>query len=250
MPLDFGTDEYKGSGEYNVLPQDSVVVLRIDLERDKENPDPNSNLFYHSTQPNSNVLYMKWKFTVLNGEFTDTWFRNNQTVAGGSTNATGQSKGAVITGRMARQIIESNRGIRSDATDPNSAAARVLQNDWPDLDGMIFLGKVGVEPASAGYSAKNKLVAGIPPDHKDFYEWRTGGPQAAPAAPMAPMGAPAAAPAPPTAAAAPAGAPGAPAAAPAAPAGGLTGGFAPPPAAASPPAGAPAGGDGQKPDWA
>ena len=232
-PMDFGIDEYAGSGEYDVLPQDSIVPLRVDLERDKENPDPKSSLFYHSNQPNSNVLFMKWKFTVLAGKFKDTWFRNNQTVAGGQINSSGQSKGAVVTGRMARQIIESSRGIRSDATDPNSAAARVLQNDWPDLDGMIFLGKVGIEPAKQGYSAKNKLVAGIPPDKEDWYDWRQGGGTPTAVAPPAVNT--------PNNAAPPATAPlVAPVAVPAA---GLTGGFEPPPAA-------PAGKGGERPDWA
>ena len=44
-PMDFGVDEYAGSGEYDVLPQDSIVPLRVDLERDKENPDPKAVCF-------------------------------------------------------------------------------------------------------------------------------------------------------------------------------------------------------------
>jgi len=233
-PLDFGGEDYAGSGEHEVIPKDTVLTLRLEIERDAANANPASNLFFPSSQPNSNVYFMKWKFVVVNGDHKDSWFRNNQTVQGGTQNGKGQSKGAVVTGRLTRQIIESARGIRSDANDQNSAAARILQNDWADLDGIVFLGKVGVEDASGGYGAKNKLVAGIPPDHKDWFDWHNGPPQAAP------PGAPATqAPAIGTAAAPPG-------AAPANAAGGM--GFTPPPAA---PAGAPAGApDGTRPDWA
>jgi len=234
MPLDLNSDDYAGSGEYEVIPAESVVVMRVELERDKENPDPRTNLFYRSGNPNSNVIFMKWKFTVVGGEYADKWFRNNQTVEGGTLNDKGQSKSAIRTGRLARQITESHRGIRSDASDQNSAAARILQNDWPDLHGMVFLGKVGVEAAKDGFPAKNKMMMGIPPDSKHHYDWRSG--QGAPAAapdPNGPVGPGASVGGQPAPAAAPSG-------------GGLMGGAGLPPAQTA----APAGSGEERPNWA
>ncbi len=143
-----------------------------------------SNIFFKSDKQND-VYYMKWKFIIMAGEYEDTYFWNNQTIEGGKRDKNGQSKGAVITGRMARQIIESARGINKEDKSPEAAAARILQNDWLDLDEIVFLGKVGVEPATGGYPEKNKLVSGIMPGHKDWYEWRSNSGQAMAQAPAA-----------------------------------------------------------------
>lgn len=238
-PLDFSGEQYEGSGEFEVLPAGSIVPLRLDLEKDKENQDSASNLFFASSKQND-VFFMKWKLTVLDGQYTDCHFWNNQTIVGGTVDKNGQSKGGIITGRMTRQIIESARGIHKDDASTEAAAARVLQNDWHDLDKIVFLGKVGVEAASGSYPEKNKLLAGVMPGHKDYYEWRTGSggtvatTPAAAGTGLAPARAPAAA-------------PGAPEATQKASTGGM--GFTPPPAAQQG-GGAAAPSSGERPEWA
>ena len=240
-PLDFSGEQYEGSGEFQVLPANSVVPLILNIERDKENQDPASNLFFASSKQND-VFFMKWKLTVMAGQYKDTHFWNNMTVVGGTRNKNGESMGGVITGRMTRQIIESASGINKEDSSPEAAAARILQNDWLDLDKIIFLGNVGVEAASGSYPEKNKLLSGVMPGHKKWYEWRQGSGGAVAPAPttpaaqgtgLAPAGTPVAAPGAP-------GAPGAP------PAGGM--GFTPPPAAQPGGGAAPEG--GERPEWA
>jgi hypothetical protein len=79
----------------------------------------------------------------------------------------GHEEAADITRRRLRAILESVKGIKPE--DVSEAAKAARNAEYADFDGLRFLCKLGIEPASDRYKAKNVLAEVITPDRK---EWR------------------------------------------------------------------------------
>lgn len=171
--IDFNDEIFESKyKEYSIIPKGSVLPMILYLERDKDNDDQATNIFKESSKDND-VVYINSKCIVTSGEYKGAALWNVLTVKGGQVGGDGKALAPIITGRICRSIIESSRGIASNASDPNSAASRKLKNGWMDLHGLEFLGKVNVIPAKDQYAEKNTLLCGIPPGHKEWYEWRS-----------------------------------------------------------------------------
>jgi hypothetical protein len=80
----------------------------------------------------------------------------------------GHEKAADITNRRLRAILESARGVRPDDNSEAAAQARRVAS-WGEFDGLRFIARVGVEPASNGYKAKNNLIEVITPDRVNWH---------------------------------------------------------------------------------
>jgi hypothetical protein len=86
-------------------------------------------------------------------------------ITGGTTD--GHAQAADITARRLRAILESARGIKP--TDVSEAAKKARVAEYADFDGVRFMAKIGVEPASGDYKAKNFLAEIITPDRKEWH---------------------------------------------------------------------------------
>jgi hypothetical protein len=85
-----------------------------------------------------------------------------------SGTADGHAQAADITRRTLRAILESARGVRPDDKSDAANAARQIEN-WGDLDGVRFIGVLGIEPAQGQYGPRNTLREVITPERKDWH---------------------------------------------------------------------------------
>ena len=102
------------------------------------------------------------EFTVTDGEFANRKFWVLMTLAGDTD---GHQAAARISGSKIRAMIESARGVRPDDMSEKAAEARRVKS-YGDLDGLRFIGKIGLDKSRDGYEPRNTLIAAITPDQK------------------------------------------------------------------------------------
>jgi hypothetical protein len=105
------------------------------------------------------------RLTVVDGEFAKRVFFTLFTVAGTTE---GQAVAADISRRRLRAMLESARNIRPDDESDAAKQARRAES-WGDLDGLRFVGRIGIEPAKENFKAKNILTEVITPDRKEWH---------------------------------------------------------------------------------
>jgi hypothetical protein len=105
------------------------------------------------------------EFTVVGGPYANRKFWDLLTVSG-KTN--GHAQAAEITGSKVRGILESAHNVRRDDNSDVAKRARQIAS-YGDLDGLRFIGRIGVEAAHDNYQAKNVLLEAVTPDRR---EWR------------------------------------------------------------------------------
>ncbi len=122
---------------------------------------------YLTASKSSDVLYLSWEFTVVDGPFARRKFWQNMTVSGGEVNERGESKAWNITKTSMRAMLCSARNVKPDDMSEHATAARRI-NAWADLDGVEFAAKVGISKGNNGYPDRNQIAAVIEPGHKDY----------------------------------------------------------------------------------
>lgn len=133
----------------------------------------------------SDVLYLSWEFTVVDGPYRNRKFWQNMTVAGGEVNEKGESKAWNITKSTLRAMLNSARGVKPDDASPQAAAARRIEC-WRDIERIEFACRVRINPARGDFLASNSIGQVIEPDHKDYAAIMGGtGAGDAPSAPQA-----------------------------------------------------------------
>jgi hypothetical protein len=116
----------------------------------------------------SDVKLLDCEFTVVEGPYARRKFWQNFTVAGGKVDEKGQSKGWNIAKSAFRAMIDSALGL--DPRDESAAAKakRVIQG-LKQLDGIVFVARIMIEPASsANYKDANKLANVVTPDEPQY----------------------------------------------------------------------------------
>jgi hypothetical protein len=111
------------------------------------------------------------EFTVVEGPYAKRKFWENL-ILSGSTD--GHAQASEISRGTIRAIIESAKGIKPQDVSPQARQARTVE--LKDIDGMIFVAKIGVEkgrPRNNGsgenYADRNILAAVVTPDNKDWH---------------------------------------------------------------------------------
>jgi hypothetical protein len=104
------------------------------------------------------------EFIVVEGEHAKRKFWENMVLSGTTD---GHEQAADITKRRLRAILESARGIKP--TDVSEAAKAARNAEYSDFDGMRFMCKLGIEPASKDFKAKNIIAEVITPDRKEWH---------------------------------------------------------------------------------
>jgi hypothetical protein len=105
------------------------------------------------------------EFVVTGGPYVNRKFWTLLTVSGTTE---GHAKAAEITRSRLRAILESARGVRPDDTGEPAKQARQIAS-YGDLNGLRFIGRIGVEPARDNYPAKNVLLEALTPDRRDWH---------------------------------------------------------------------------------
>ena len=104
------------------------------------------------------------EFAIVDGQHASRKFWTLLTLVGTTQ---GHAKAGEISRARIRAILESARGIKPDDKSPTAEKGRQIES-YADLDGLNFIGKIGVEPAQNGYKAKNFLDEVITPDRKSW----------------------------------------------------------------------------------
>jgi hypothetical protein len=85
---------------------------------------------------------------------------------GGTTQ--GHAEAGAISKARLRAILESARGVRPDDRSEQAAAARRITS-FSELDGIRFIGKIGIEPGRGEYQAKNTVAEIITPERAQWH---------------------------------------------------------------------------------
>ena len=145
---------------FDVIPDGTVVVVQMNIRPGNVGE---GGILKRSNEGKAEGLDAE--FIVVEGEHTKRKFWSFMVLSGTTD---GHEQAADITRRRLRAILESVKGIKP--TDVSEAAKAARNAEYADFDGMRFLCKVGVEPASDKYKAKNILAEVITPDRTK--EWR------------------------------------------------------------------------------
>jgi hypothetical protein len=171
-------NEAGGQREFDLIPADTIVPLAIKVRGGGAGPD---GALRRSKDGRSEGLDLE--LTVTDGEYVKRKLWVLLTLQGETE---GHKDAGHIASTVLRAIIESARGIRPDDQSEAAKQQRRLSS-YLELDGLRFVGRVGVEPAKNGYDAKNKLASVVTPDMK---AWKKSGQSAAPAPAVKPSQSP------------------------------------------------------------
>jgi hypothetical protein len=168
---------------FDVIPDRTIATVRMKI---RPGGAGEGGWLRRSKDGNSEAL--DCEFVVLDGEHAQRKFWTLLTVAGVSE---GHTEAAQISGERIRAMLESARGIKPEDKSDAAKQARHITS-YGDLDGLIFIARIGVEPARDGYKAKNRLDHVITPDEKAWHPvTQDPKPAAAPATAASPASAPA-----------------------------------------------------------
>jgi hypothetical protein len=166
------------NAQRSVIPADTIATLHLKVRPGNAGED---NSLTRSKDGNSEAL--DCEFIVVDGPFAKRKFWDRFLINGTTE---GHAQAAEITQSRLRAILESARGIKPDDMSDIAKQARKVAG-FAEFDGLRFIGRVGIEPASDKYPAKNTFLAAVTPDQQDWYQVEQVAKQpGAPAAPAAP----------------------------------------------------------------
>jgi hypothetical protein len=162
-------NEAGGQREFDLIPADTIAVLAIKVRGGGAGPD---GTLRRSKDGRSEALDLE--LTVCDGKFAKHKLWTLLTLQGESE---GHAEAGRIATTLLRAILESARGVRPDDQSEEAKQQRRLES-YLALDGLHFVGRIGIEPARNGYASKNRLASVVTPD---MQAWRKPDQTAAPA---------------------------------------------------------------------
>lgn len=154
MSMDFN-DAESNSG-FDLIPANTVAPMIMTIR-----PGSHGDGGWETASKTSDASYLNVEFVVTGGPYKNRKIWQNFVVSGGKTDENGNSKAGNITRSTLRGILESARRIKPDDMSDEAKAKRVVKG-YGDFSGLEFVGKIGIEKGSEGYSDKNKLLAPVP----------------------------------------------------------------------------------------
>lgn len=144
MSMDFN-DAQPQRGEFDLIPDGAVAPVMINYRGEKRT---NAN----------DASMLDLEFVVTAGEYAKRKMWGYWMIT--SNGSKGHDTAVGITRSRVRGVLESARGIDPVDDSPAGMAGRKL-DDWADLDGMVFLAKIGIEKGTGEYKDKNVVVAAL-----------------------------------------------------------------------------------------
>lgn len=157
MTFDMNDVAPQQSGD--LIPDGTFAKLRMSIRKGGSDgmSEVDRGLLKASNQPGSDVLMLDAEFTVMEGPHARRKFWQNFTVQGGKLDEQGQSIGWKISKGVFRAMIDSALGLNPDDMSEAARARRVLRG-LVDLDGIVFVAKIQIEPSrTPGYKDANRL---------------------------------------------------------------------------------------------
>lgn len=164
MSFDFGDAATQGGN--TLIPKNTIARLHMAIR-----PGGHGEGGWLRMNKAGNALMLDCEFTVVDGQYARRKFWGLFTVEGETE---GQQKAVEISRSNIRAILESSREVKPSDTSVQAQTARRI-NSWGDLDGLEFVGIIGVEEDKTGqYGDKNRLSAAVTPDRKEYKQFGKG----------------------------------------------------------------------------
>jgi hypothetical protein len=161
MSLDFGNAATQSTN--NLIPKNTSARLHLSVR-----PGGHDEGGWLRMNKAGNALMLDCEFTVVDGQYARRKFWGLFTVKGETE---GQQKAVEISRSNIRAILESARNVKPSDMSADAAAKRRIDS-WGDLDGLEFVGIIGVEEDKTGqYGDKNRLSAAVTPDRKEYKQF-------------------------------------------------------------------------------
>ena len=175
MTIDF--NEAGAQREFDLIPADTIVTLAIKVRGGGAGAD---GALTRSKDGHSEGLDLE--FTVCEGPYVRRKVFTRLTLQGETE---GHAEARRISDTVLKAILESARGVKPDDQSEAAKQQRRLAS-YLELDGLKFIGRIGIVPAKNGYDAKNKLASVVTPDMKAWVKPEQGVAPAAAAKPSQP----------------------------------------------------------------
>jgi len=159
--IDFNGAEEQREGTGSAIPEDSIIPFKMTIRPPKAGKEGDKHaLFCKSGKGNE---YIDCEFEAQ-GTFEGRKVWQNFTLVG-------SDQAAKISMRTLRAIVESARGISPKDASPQATAGRQLA-DWYDMNGMLFLAKVGckveLSAKDGNHYINNEFKKIITPDDDEY----------------------------------------------------------------------------------
>ena len=141
----------------------AIIVVKMG---DTEIPEFGNGMWFKKSA-NTSAKWMELEFTVVGGEYDKRKFWHRLFVDGDKKLSSGISQAKEIGLSTLRSIIESANNINPSDMSEDAMQKRNI-GGVNDLSGMEICAKVGIEKGTNGYEDKNKLIAAVTPNQKDF----------------------------------------------------------------------------------
>ena len=164
--IDFNSAERQQS--FGLIPPKTIVPLVMNIR-----PGGAGDGGWYTASKTSDAMMLDVEFTVSEGPYAKRKLWQYFVMSGGKLTNNGDSVAGNISRSTLRAILESARNIKPEDTSDAAVNARRI-NGLEDFNGMCFLAKIGIDKDKNGqYEDKNKILAVITPDMKEYTEGYT-----------------------------------------------------------------------------
>jgi len=154
MAIDTNTAQ-KQKG-FDLIPNGTIASVVLNLRGLKDTKNADGQM-------------LDCEYTVSSGDFSTRKIWELAMIKGNGSD--GHTTAVDIAMSRLRALLESAFAIESEDESEEAQAARVIE-DWTDIDGLEVLVKIGIEKSKdSQYPDKNRIVAFIGPDSKDYDEF-------------------------------------------------------------------------------
>jgi hypothetical protein len=156
------TLDFNNAGEqrsFDVIDDNTICVLQIAI---RPGGAGDGGWLTPASTTKGASLNLNCELTVVDGPHARRKLWARLTVEGGN-----HAEAKKISEQTVRAILESASGFTPKDKSEEAQRARTIQG-WGDLDQVRFMARLGVEPPSNGYPAKNVIKEIITPDRKEW----------------------------------------------------------------------------------
>lgn len=150
------------------MPDGTFAKIRMNIRSGGVNGSVPMDAGLLTASKSSDAKMLDCEFTVAEGPFARRKFWQNFTVAGGKLDEKGQSKGWNISKATFRAMIDSALGLDPKDMSDGARQKRQIQG-LKQLEGITFVGRIMVEPASdPKYKDQNRLANVVVPGEPQY----------------------------------------------------------------------------------
>lgn len=152
----------------DLIPDGTFAKIRMSIRPGGLNGSVPMDAGLLKASQSSDAKMLDCEFTVVDGPLARRKFWQNFTVAGGKLDEKGASKGWNITKSTIRAMINSALGLNPNDMSAEAKQKRVIQG-LRQLDGIVFIGRIMVEPTSnPQYKDVNRLANVVVPGEPQY----------------------------------------------------------------------------------